>query len=120
MLTAFVNLLNKTGSSPSLWCGVEFPHRYSEMLIQPSTEMHQSLPPCSEITQNLQLGVVSGRVAASQTWRRELRNTERGKELCEAPGMKHHIPPKMIMLLNEIWQYSCKRLIRGSPAALQM
>lgn len=41
-------------------------------------------------------------------------------ELCKAWGMKHRLPHKMIMLLNEIWQHSCKRLIRGSPAAMQM
>lgn len=41
-------------------------------------------------------------------------------ELCKASGMKHRLPHKMIMLLNEIWQHSCKRLIRGSPAAMQM
>lgn len=41
-------------------------------------------------------------------------------ELCKASGMKHRFPHKMIMLLNEIWQYSCKRLIQGSPAAMQM
>lgn len=41
-------------------------------------------------------------------------------KLCKASGMKHRFPHKMIMLLNEIWQYSCKRLIQGSPAAMQM
>lgn len=35
-------------------------------------------------------------------------------------GMKRRLVHKMIMLLNEIPQYSCKRLIQGSPAALQM
>lgn len=30
-------------------------------------------------------------------------------KLCDASGMKHCFPHKMIMLLNEIWQYSCKR-----------
>lgn len=52
---------------------------------------------------------------------------EKGREymklctkFCKAAQMKHRFPHKMIMLLNEIWQCSCKRLIQGSPAAMQM
>lgn len=35
-------------------------------------------------------------------------------------GMKHRHLHKMIMLLNETQQYSCKCVIQGSPAAMQM
>lgn len=102
------------------------------MREQPAEESHPTWPWCApcvpasaRLPQTRELTVLTKREKKKEESREERwgqgkqMSRERG-ELCKASGMKRRLSRKMIMLLNEIWQHSCKRLIRGSPAAMQM